>query len=191
VVLRADRDAAWQHVQLVLIECKEQDIHGTALAVQGASGEGRLDTPLPLDRDVVAVGKPLVEARIIVRASRAQPADAAGGSGSPTTRYQVSAESRKETGGRRTSRPLVEQRKAADREGALRIVHECHEAIAAASGIDIVVGELNAGHALPCGDAVAVLNDFRKIGVARVEFLYTWRPPEELRAQTPLPAPGQ
>ncbi|MHC4549212.1 MAG: hypothetical protein ACYTEZ_10585 [Planctomycetota bacterium] len=185
VLLRADRDAVWQHVQWLLTIFAEQKLYKVQLGVKRSDGpppatprlEAKLDAFLPTDWGLIELPQdPPDELRIPIHI---------------VVRQEVRVEWGPEK--RPVAMPTAfvyrfGARHSGDLADVARWIREARQAVAGLENT-YAIGEIRAGHKVPFQQVVTILNLFREAGQERVEFFGTWIPTQELRQQPHLPYP--
>lgn len=172
VLIRADREAPWQHVQWVLRSCAENRISKVQFAACTAEGvQGVVETPLPLDAGL--------------------PADAA-----RPTRLLFRVVAREERPERIGQHDVLKPTKCVycfgDQQSsdATDLARWAREGLAAAKKAgQVVESEIDAGHKVPFGSVLLALDTLRGAGVEAVFFKGTKEPDAGLRRAVPLPYP--
>jgi len=201
VLLRADKDTPWQHVQWLLTLLAEQRIYKLQFAVRRVADrsytreeaarlgaewvdrappkepqlDAKLDAFLPIDRGIAAPRKaPVIHAGIHIVA-RKEIAAKWGPDGVPV------------------SKPTAFKYRMGDRtvDSLEHVGKWIGDALRAARGAPgtRVIGEIQAGHKVPFKQVVAVLSQFHARGVKQVDFRGTSIAGKGLRKLPYLPYP--
>jgi len=175
VVLRADRDAPWQHVQWILGACAHEHLAHIELAAEapgGKEGTLRVDPRADLGR----VPKELVRISVAILVKNEVLA----------TWGPTQAKILKPT-------EIVYKmldREAPEIEAVRRFIRDAHQAASAIAGVRIV-GEIDAEARIAYADVIAVLDEFHHAGLTDVRFRGVALPPEAQRREPKLSYPGK
>lgn len=160
VVLRADRNTPWQHLQWLMTVCAEVKRSKVALAVRPLEGrEFLLDATLPVDPGLGARPTQEIKVQVTVRV--------AGGS----VRYAFG------------------DRESIELASVARWIAGAKKAVASTPSALRLVGEIKAAHTTPWEHVARLLGEFRQGGIDPVQFFGTALPTPAQRAARTLPAP--
>jgi hypothetical protein len=160
VVLRADRNTPWQHLQWLMWVCAEERRSKVALAAQPLEGrEFRLDATLPVDAGIGAPRSQEIKVQVTVRA--------VGGS----VRYAFG------------------DRESIELASVARWIAQAKKTVVGARNPPALVGEVKATLRTPWGHVARLLAEFRHSGIDPVRFYGTRVPTRAERAARTLPTP--
>lgn len=189
VLLCADGDAVWQHVQWFMTILAEQKIHKLQFATRSGDAEtsgkprtyGVMAADLPVNRDANPLAEPFQRIAVSVHIVAHKETPAKWG---PAGRQSG------------VTMPTRFKYKFSDRESAdvRAVTHFIVGAKKAMEGMDDgedfrVHGEIKAGHKVPFKYVVAVLDRFHRAKLEDVDFFPTATPTPEQRALPCLPYP--
>lgn len=147
VVLRADEQAPWAHVQWLFEACAGERIYRTEFGVKGAAGEeGRLAAHLPIDRGAPEDSGPRIAVEIFAKKEEL-------GVWGPT-----------QTGVRKPVELAyrVGETETDGMDGVRRYIADAYVAG------DTALGEIKTAANVPCGTVVELLNEYHRAGITNV-----------------------
>jgi biopolymer transport protein ExbD len=154
VVLRADENAPWRHVQWLMAACAEAKIRRVEFGVKGAAGEeGRMAVQLPAEKGSKP-GSLEIRVAISIFVKKEEPDVWGPAQGAILRPVQLGYR--------------LGDLDADEIEAARRYIRD---ACQAASGTKMeIVGEIQAAARVPHGSVVTLLNEYRRAGLLRVDF---------------------